>query len=46
MRQKAIMLASGFAISVLWAVALWQVLAVLLLVRATIDVLGALGRVL
>jgi hypothetical protein len=46
MKQKAIPVVSGFAITLLGAVALWQLLVVALLVRAMTGVLGLLGRLL
>jgi hypothetical protein len=46
MEQKAIPMVSGFAITLLGGLALWQLLIVVLLVRAMTYVLGALGRLL
>jgi len=44
MRNTFPALASGFAVTLLTFVALWQLMAVALLVRAMAGVLGVLGR--
>jgi len=47
MNPKAIpALISGFAITLLASIALWQLLVVALLVLSTTDVFGVLGRLL